>query len=454
MTPSEFTSPLKLESDLHKVIPSHPLLSPASIRASALLDQPTVTDDTAISNQTISLPLDASDQVSLPLSLSDTQGTLTSVTANVQEPAVMPSALDDQDATAVHENSEEKVDVPVESEFGELGKNVRITDDPPLPPPPEMVTDDDDDQVPSLEDTQKAFNGIMEFLSIDKPEAASQQPIAVSFDEFAELLHNPGKLQEKERGLEMAEEPALAPQIEDSPAEVIGATSASSFPDVLKSASYQDLPLASTEVDDSGKSESGKISGEMQWPDIGAPKPAGEFAEKLQTDKCDLAEACIVSGVVSNEVCQADSQSSEERLLMPSALTDLQELQMLGSKMEMEVTESKKEVEAVSSKKEVEVVSSKMETEIADISLDLLDQELSAENKWILDMEEGPMKSKSRSRKRSKKGKKMNASPPMSMGVTEALRYLYFWLDNVYSRRPHLQRLETACLLITHRRMT
>lgn len=436
MTPSEFTSPLKLESDLHKVIPSHPLLSPASIRASALLDQPTVTDDTAISNQTISLPLDVSDQVSLPLLLSDTPGTLTSVTANVQEPAVMPSALDDQDATAVHENSEEKVDVPVESEFGELGRNVRITDDPPLPPPPEMVTDnddDDDDQVPSLEDTQKAFNGIMEFLSIDEPEAASQQPVAVSFDEFAELLHNPGKLQEKERGLEIAEEPALAPQIEDSPEVIgsVGATSASSFPDVLKSASYQDLPQLSTEVDDSGKSESGKISGEMQWPDIGAPKPAGEFAEKLQTDKCDLAEACIVSGVVSNEVCQADSQSSEERLLMPSALTDLQELQVLGSKMEMEVTESKKEVEAVSSK---------METEIADISPDLLDQELSAENKWILDMEEGPMKSKSRSRKRSKKGKKMNASPPMSMGVTEALRYLYFWLDNVYSRRPHFNK--------------
>lgn len=358
---------MKSESGL---VTSQPLLSPASIVASA-----TASHDTTPGGVP-SLPVQPFTGSLTDPPLSDIQDTLTSVSSNLNGP--LPASPDDDTINNGSSNAGDNAETVLEKEDTFSDENIDEKG-------PETASED---EVPNLEDTQKAFDSIMEFLDVDN-KAEVSKPDQPSFDEFTELLSNPEKLQEQEKELQLAEESKDLPLGEDDPSLVISSDKSHSsfFPDVLKSTLGQDPPLyeADTEV----RMRESEVS---HWPDIGVPGPP---PETLQTNssQCDLAEANYVAGAVSNEMYQAASGLG---LLMPSALADLQMLEIQDNSVDVEVSNN---------------------------APDLLDQEALLDTKWILEADEGSLKAKSKPKKRSRRGKKQNAGASMSVAeVLEAPR--------------------------------
>ena len=365
LTPSEFTSPVKSESGL---VTSQPLLSPASIVASA-----TASHDTS-PGVVPSLPVQPLTGSLTNPPLSDTQDTLTSVSSNLNDP--LPISADDDTIDSGSPNAGVNTETV-------LAKENTFSDENIDEKGPETASED---EVPNLEDTQKAFDNIMEFLDVDHKAEVSKidKP---TFDEFTELLSNPEKLLEQEKELQLAEEPQDQPLVEDDPSlEVSSDKSHSSFfPDVLKSTSGQDPPLH--ESDTEVRMSESEVS---HWPDIGVPGPPAEPLQ-ISSSQCNLPEANYVAGAVSNEMYQAGSSSG---LLMPSALADLQMVEVEDNGVDVDNTP------------------------------DLLDQEPSLDTKWTLEVGEGNLKPKSKPKKRSRRGKKQNTGASMSVAeVLEAPRY-------------------------------
>lgn len=377
------------------------------------MDHPLLLPDSATNSQHVTSGL-------TPHSLSDTQDTLTSVSSNFDSSAigsVMPSAHGneinivggeeveevkvsfnvggEEDRSEVGERKlddintgDDKVEVSIEDPKPKVGdafeshvvedNNVATVfqaEDVPLP----LETSSEDD-APSPEATKRAFESIMETSEISSLRKPTSELNPSSFDDFAELLANPEKLQEQEqeqeRKLQDREEaeaddvPGIGAGDHSSPAISSDAShSTSSVPDVLKSTSTKNPPIDA----DAGDSDM-----DTQWPDIGVPEPTRDTAVHLRSN---LAEAVSVKGAVSNEVCQVVPDSE---LLMPFALTGMHEFQVQD------------------------------EVEKLNVAPDLLHQEVEGEG--ALEAEEGTLKTKSRSRKRSKRGKKQTAT---SLGVTE-----------------------------------
>ena len=366
MTPSEFTSPIKLESGLDEMMSSHSLLSPASIIAGAAEGGASTADVLPHGAQPYSVPQDTLSE-SKPPSASDVPS----------EPPVQFN----------NDNGELEVETDgaeIEPESGAVGEGSvpngagrcpARAEDVPLP-----LETSSEEEMPSAEDTQKAFESIMELIDGGpSSHRKSTELVQSSFDEFTELLTNPEKLQEQERELQSHEEalPKDEPEVSRSPVAGSDASlSTASFPDVLKSTSVQDPPANVAEG--AGDSDGGGV--DTQWPDLGAPE------QPRETGHVDMAEAVSVKAAISNELFQV---GVGEGLLMPSALTDMQDFH-----------------------------DNSVDTEVSKAAPDLLDQEVPTETKASFEAEEGVVRTKSRSRRRAKRGKKQNAT---GVGVTELL---------------------------------
>lgn len=404
LTPSEFTSPVKQGyPELDEMVSSHPLLSPASILA-AVTSTPSESG-----THTNSVPDGGSPRSPPHLSqpLSESQDTLTCVSpgntpasGSVLPSESVPSPCDDgghgdgghgdggDDSDGTGSDGEVKADATL-TEFEPLGVPSEVGQlraaDVPLP-----LETSSEEEVPTAEDTRTAFESIMELIdggaSGTSSLRKSTELVQSSFDDFAELLINPGKLRDQERELQSREEafpkdsPALS---EGCHSPVVGSDVAShsttSFPDVLKSTSGQD-PLTNT-GEDAGDSDGGGTL-DNQWPDIGVPELPRDTPRGG-----DVPEVVSVKGAVSNEFCQVGAG-----LLMPSALTEIQDV--------------------------FQVRDNNLDIEVSNAAPDLLDQEISMESKTALEPEEVAVRTKSRSRKRPKRGKKQ------AVGLTEAPRYV------------------------------
>lgn len=355
--------------------------------------------------------------------LSDTQDTLTSVTSNFDGPDSERVTFAPQDALVQEENkydeegndgdgdiSGERADEEnqeVDNGTEELSEAVvakqTVQDESVLGEGASLplVAASDEDEVPSAEESQKAFDNIMELLNVvDKSDTATAaEP---SFEEFTELLSNPDKLQERERELQVMDEivnppegvsppegPATPKEDAKEPSEVVTSAFASStsasFPDVVKPATYQELlPNVTQEVTETKELEIATSNGaEAEWPDIGAAEVPTGLDESVQPHVVVAAP-----NGVQNEVYIEDNEPPDVGLLMPSALTD-------------------------------------MPVEVPNIGPDLLEQEAPTDSKLALENEEGAAKVRSRSRKRSKKKKQTGAMT--SVGVAEVIDVLRYW---------------------------
>jgi len=328
------------------------------------------------------------------------------------------------------------------------------------------------DQVASLEGNRDVFESIMEFLGGNTTPLEGLNE--TSYDEFTELLANPEKLQEQERELLKQErdvedggESTIAPDKVEDKEEVLPSTKCISsvtnpFPDVLTSTSGQSASLAGGE----NQTEDEGVSKMSQWLDLGAiPSPSPPGNPSSSGEKGELFEACRVHGTTSKlpeaghmqdvtsdqlpgaghmqdvnsnkwlEVGHMQAMTSDklpwdghmqdmtsnklpvashvegpassllsevhstisnelyrvnQELMMPSALADLQELQLPGS----------------------------VEEDLSNGAPDLLSGEGAGKRVGVVG-EEVPVKTKSRPKRRSKKGKKQTAEPVVSMGVSD-----------------------------------
>ena len=357
----------------------------ASAKADHLVSKVVVTSEHSIPCSNVS-----SEQMTLP-SLSDTQATLTSVSSDfadgVPEVVTLEEALhvDGTGSGSVHGEDTNNEESAIEK-VGPICKERSLTGE--------------EKELPTAEDSNMAFDNIIEFLNVDKPEVSNGSATAnghqSSFDEFKELLNNPEKLHQHEEEIKFAVKSIdFSDDISQSEGEnsqiasSAALNSTSSYPDVLKSTACQDSLLNQPE----GENENELITecielSETKWPDIGTDT-SRKVPETSTSDKCDLAEAVTVKTTLSNEHCQSDGQQPDVQLLMPSALADLD--------------------------------GSNLNTELSNSTPDLLD-ETSSEVKHSLEFEDGTMKTKPKSRKRSKKGKaKQNVGPPTHSGIAEVL---------------------------------
>ncbi len=320
----------------------------------------------------------SSEQANLP-TLSDTQATLTSVSSDFADA--------DPEAVPPAENPPKNESIHVEDNT-EMEAVCSKTDEEVL----DITT-----ELPSAEDSKQAFDSIMELLSVAKPRADSSDTVdgnQATFDEFKELLSNPEKLQQQEEEIKSSDKFSVPDDATQSEGEIFQVVSSSpmnpvsSYPDVLKSTACQDSKPNQDEEENNKESMTEDVSeAEAKWPDIGADVPK-DVPGNSKSDKCDFAEAGIIESVLSNEHYQSDNH---ERLLMPSAIADVQDLGMQGSNLNVDLSNS---------------------------TPDLLD-ETSSGVKQSLELEEGTVKTKSKPRKRSKRGKaKQNTGP---VGVAEVL---------------------------------
>lgn len=277
--------------------------------------------------------------------------------------------------------------LPSEGVVEESALNPQLSPEPP-----------DEEEAPSASESQKAFDSIMELLHVEKSAAAATPPQKeATFEEFTELLKNPDKLREQEREYEgqnqeedvpavPKEDPPLGEAADPEAVTSTLASSTSSFPDVVRPATYQDPPLtvSQEDVETQHREVAPASMPETQWPDIGAAQGPSPLAEKVSMSDNTEAERTGPQQVQS-EVYIADSEPPDIGLLMPSALTDIP-------------------------------------LEVPTLAPDLLEQEASADNRSNGEVgvrEEGPGKVKSKPRKRTKR--KKQSAGVVTMGVAEVM---------------------------------
>ena len=359
LTPSEFTSPLKSEATPDSTVP--PLLSPASIVASASTDQPS--ESTVVSGDPRS-----STQASVP-TLSETQATLTCVSSDTVD--------------SDHESIPPAVNPDKLSQEGQIGQGVLMLDGKENDAA--VLEDAPGEEMPSAEDRRKTLDSIMKVLSVDEPNSSGgavvddQQPV--------EEIHGNPPQQQEETAKNPDSEEATQSEGDHS---FVAAMNSASFPDVLKSTACQDLPYSEAKGEDSsGIKTEGVGLNESQWPDIGSHVEV----ERTSKEECNLPEANHVQAALSNEYYHSDGQPVDAGLLMPSAIADLQEADVQGSTLSAELSNS---------------------------TPDLLD-ETSSEVKEYLDLEVGTIKTKPKSRRRSRRSRAKQNSGPVTPAGTEVL---------------------------------
>jgi hypothetical protein len=279
--------------------------------------------------------------------------------------------------------------LPVNAEGASLRvkSNLPLPEDVPLP-----VETSSEDEAPSAEDTRNTFASIMELIdggtfgnsSLKESGSGVQSHLD---DNLEKLQEHAMELQSHEEGAPRDSETQYSP--------VLSSDTGPSFPDGLKTTSSHD-PLK----DEAG----GPVEGEVgaQWPDIVIPPEMPDNSGSCsQSDAVSVENLELLpdntglgaSGFVKSQ------ESSGTGFLMPSALTELHDLQVLDNSVDVQVSNAEPT---------------------------MIDQEVPMETRSPLESEEGFVRTKTRSRKRSRRGKKK----VNNVDVTELLEAPRYTIDS------------------------
>lgn len=432
LTPSEFTLPAKVEDTHDSAVPLCPLLSPASIRDAANSNETSQVNDLMKNEDLGHVPI-GNQPINSSHSRSDVHSSLTAVTSECDNPSKNDELAEglltglESNATVPETVSPESSDVVDSSARDQLRqKSAEVEDDLDITvqvhtsssnsartvPIHESTSEEDE---PSVQATQKAFDNIFKLLDVEKPQSPSlgmpSESNQHSFDEFTELLRDPVKLQEQEEALRVAGEIVSlhneTPQSGDEHSQIVNAAatkSSASFLNVLraKSSSQNENEMEDMEDDHNGGASDSRIEGsnESQQPDSGTSE-VPLTKESSQSTIYDLDEASAVKGVVSSELYQKDNQLPGLRLTMPSAL---------GSPLDSQLQPNDQLGLGVPGIPPDDLNQNNPALPMAYPLQDALTQ-----SKPAFESVEGVLKTKSRSRRRSRKGKKQ-----ISSGLTSA----------------------------------